>query len=104
MNSPYEIFMAQQVSAPAQEKSAAELAFENAYWDTMAKAASVYENQQIADLFNEAFEAHTQKLASLDPEYAAMIVEEQQKQAFNAAFESTVKEARDYYAATYAQR
>lgn len=43
-------------------------------------------------LFNEVFEAHTAKLAALDPEYAMMLEQEQQKMAFNQGYEDAMAE------------
>lgn len=45
-----------------------------------------------SDLFNQVFELHTAKLASLDPEFAAILEHEQTKMAFNQGFEDTVLE------------
>jgi hypothetical protein len=48
------------------------------------------EAQAEADLFNEVFELHTAKLASLDPSYAQLLAAEQEKAAFNQGFEDAV--------------
>lgn len=61
---------------------------ENAYWDQVVQkqAADTF----YSDLFDAAFESQTEKLAALDPAYAAMLFEEQQKQAFNQAYAETL--------------
>jgi hypothetical protein len=44
------------------------------------------------NLFNEVFEMHTAKLAALDPEYAMVLEQEQQKLAFNQGYEDAMAE------------
>jgi hypothetical protein len=64
---------------------------ENAYWDQLVQkqAADTF----YSDLFDAAFERQTEKLAALDPDYAAMLFQEQQKQAFNQAYAETLAQA-----------
>lgn len=65
---------------------------ENAYWDQVVQkqAADTF----YSDLFDAAFESHTEKLAALDPAYAALLFQEQQKQAFDQAYAETIAQAR----------
>lgn len=58
----------------------------------LAKQAALSEAQQTEALFDAAFEAHTAKLAALDPEYAALLHAEQEKiAAFEAAYATTLQ-------------
>lgn len=70
-------------------KSDYDVAFENAYWDELTKQASSYENAQIENLFDAVFNDRIEKLAALDPEFAAILGEHQVKQAFDNAFYET---------------
>lgn len=87
-------------SAEASAEFLADMARQNAFG--FARSAPQQEQKQAAydgdnldatQLFNDVFEMHTAKLASLDPEYGAMLEAEQEKMAFNQGFEDTVKEA-----------
>jgi hypothetical protein len=58
----------------------------------LSKQAALDEAQQTEALFDAAFEAHTAKLAALDPAYAAMLQAEQEKTAaFEAAYNTTLQ-------------
>lgn len=78
---------------------------ENIYWNDQVqkRAADEYFN----DLFDAAFADHTAKLAAADPQYAAILHAEQEKLAFNEAFEATKQAcettAQQAYEATLAQ-
>jgi len=67
-------------------KTAGEIQWENAYWDEMAKQAATYENQQISELFNWAFNDHMDKLAAADPAFAQLLIEDEIKAAFNQGY------------------
>jgi hypothetical protein len=67
-------------------------AFENAYWNTMAKAAGTVEAQQGRDLFNAAFDDRIAKYAAADPEFGAEWQAELEKAAFNQAVEATLNQ------------
>lgn len=62
-------------------------AAENNFWNNQVqkRAAAEY----FDDLFDAAFEDHTAKLAAYDPTYGAILHAEQEKMAFNEAFEAT---------------
>ena len=95
MNTPFDIYVNQKpASEPAQTKSASDVVFEHAYWDEMAKQAATFENGQIENFFNAVFEDHTQKLASADPAYAAILETEYLKAAFNQSYDETVEAVR----------
>jgi hypothetical protein len=58
----------------------------------LAKQAAMSEAADTEALFDAAFEAHTAKLAALDPAYAAMLHAEQEKAAaFEAAYYTTLQ-------------
>lgn len=71
------------------QKSAYDIAFENAYWDELAKQASAYENSQTEQLFDAAFNSRIEKLAAHDPEFAAILGDHQVKMAFDNSFYQT---------------
>jgi hypothetical protein len=67
---------------------------QNAFWDTLIqqKQAAV-QDAFFQDLFTATVENHTEKLAALDPEYAAALDQEQQKQAFLQGFNAVLQNA-----------
>lgn len=67
-------------------------AFENAYWETMAKNASLVERDQAKNLFNAAFDDRIAKYAAADPEFAVQWQGELEKAAFNESFEATLNQ------------
>lgn len=67
-------------------------AFENAYWNTMAKSAALVEQEQSRLLFNAAFDNQIEKYASVDPDFAVQWQTELEKAAFNNAVEATLNQ------------
>lgn len=74
---------------------------ENGFWENQMqkRAADEFYN----DLFDATFADHTAKLAAVDPEYAAILHAEQEKQAFNVGFAEIMAQAEAAYDAVIAQ-
>lgn len=74
---------------PQMEKSAQQVAFENAYWNTIVEKSAAMEQQATENLFNAAFAAQQEKLAALDPAYGEFLHQQEVKQAFDEQFYAT---------------
>lgn len=73
-----------------QMTQAEEIAFQAAYWNTMAKNAAAVEQDQTKNLFNAAFDNRIAKYAAADPEFGAHWQAELEKAAFNESVEATL--------------
>jgi len=84
----YQNLLANQGAVPElqQTKSAAEIAWNNAYWEELAVKSAYAQDDAASDLFNTAFYDQLDKLAAADPEFDAILFELDKQAAFNAGY------------------